>query len=86
MTIAQVEKTGLRYVDGLLATRRKLWIEACKHDGIVPDGMFVVFSDGNPYTPFLDRVTEQLREAVEACQPGGGYVGLHIKNGRAVTQ
>lgn len=33
----------------LAANVRSLWVKMCKHDGIEPDAMFVVFSKENPY-------------------------------------
>jgi hypothetical protein len=34
---------------GVTYTLRDLWVKACQHDGIDPEGKFVVFSIDNPW-------------------------------------
>ncbi|MBI4201192.1 MAG: hypothetical protein HY531_02755 [Chloroflexi bacterium] len=82
---AQVQGAGARRIAGLAATVRQLWVKACEHDGIPPDSRFVVFSEDDPYTPYHDKAVRELQEARAAFVPGGGYVGIRIRKGRAVT-
>ncbi len=37
---------------------KALWIQACNHDGINPNGKFVVLSNDNP---FNDQYREQMK-------------------------
>ena len=83
--IEKIERTGFAHIQALEYTRRRLWESACRHDDIEPDSGFVAFSDDNPFVEFMEPVDTQLREAYAACQPGGGYVGLRIKDGKAAT-
>ena len=80
-----IERAGASRIEGLSAIVRQLWEKACEHDGIPPDSMFVVFSDNNPYVPYHNKAVRELQEARAAFVPGGGYVGLRIKKGRAIT-
>jgi hypothetical protein len=60
---------------------RRVWEAACKHDGIPTDTKFAVFSDGNPYTKFIDNAFAHYA----ACRreyESGGYVGLEIERGK----
>lgn len=86
MSLEDLERTGRRHIDGLRAAVRQLWLKACEHDGVPSDSQFVVFNDDNPYMPFYNSALAQLREAQAAFVPGGGYVGLRIKDGRATTE
>ena len=79
----QIETTGRRHIDGLRATIRQLWSKAREHDGVEPESFVVVFSESNPYVPFLDKAQQEFVEARAAFVPGGGYVGLTIKKGKA---
>ena len=73
----QINRTGQRYIDGLKAVCRELWIKACEFDGIPSESKFVVFSDGNKFVPFYDKAHNQLMEAISQYK-AGGYVGLKI--------
>lgn len=46
---------------------KALWIQACKHDGINPEGKFVVLSNDNP---FNDRYREEMKIlfALKKCE------------------
>lgn len=86
MTIGDIEKVGSDYIVGMTATVQQLWLAMCHEDGIEPTAQFVVFSETNKYKPFYDRAMELLWEAKAAYRPGGGYVGLRIRDGKAVTK
>jgi len=36
--------------------RKALWIKACRHDGVEPTEIFVVFSDDNPHKKRLNEL------------------------------
>ena len=82
--IGKIEQRGREHIASLQSAISDLWQAMCKEDGIEPNSMFIVFSDGNTFTPFYDKAVQQLQEAKIAFQPGGGYVGLRIKNGKAM--
>lgn len=81
----KIERAGARHIEALSAVVRQLWVKSCEHDRIPPDSVFVVFSDDNPYVPYHNKAVDELIEARAAFAPGGGYVGLRIKKGRATT-
>jgi hypothetical protein len=80
--IAQERDATLGTVAGLENTRRACWGHACRHDGIEPGSLFVVFSEGNPYVPFLERIEGQLADARSALT-NFGYGGLVLDGGKA---
>ncbi len=51
--------------------RRSFWKKAEAYDGIKSGGMFVAFSDDNPYVPFIDRAYRVFI----AIRGGYRYVG-----------
>jgi hypothetical protein len=50
---------------------------ACRHDGLEEDTVFACFSEGNPFTPYLDRLFLQYQEA-RASYLVWGYVGQRL--------
>jgi len=82
-TIGAIEQAGFRRIADLKYAVKRTWESACKHDGIDPAASFVVFSDDNPYKPFCQLAMQEYLEAKRNHVPGGGYVGLTIKNGKA---
>ena len=82
--LEKIERAGFKRIADLEYAVRQSWKAACKHDGIEPGSKFVVFSDDNPFVKFKDAAQRELWEARAMHVPGGGYVGLTIKNGRAV--
>ena len=46
----------LRILIGRARLRKALWIKACRHDGVEPTEMFVVFSDDNPHAKRLNEL------------------------------
>ena len=73
----RIERTpALRYLAGLKATVSQLWENACEHDGVSPEELFVVFSEDNPYMVFHNNAMVRYTEAMQQYQ-AGGYVGLH---------
>ena len=85
-TIGELEKAGSDYIAGMTATVRQLWLAMCQEDGIEPTAQFVAFSETNRFVPFYAQAMTQLWEAKAAYRPGGGYVGLRIRDGKAVTK
>ncbi len=74
-----INKQGLKYIEGLRATVKQLWIKCCEADNVDPGSKFVVFSDDNQFTPFYNNALKQLWEA-EGNYKAGGYVGLRMDN------
>ena len=78
-----------REVAGWRDTVRKCWENACAHDGIPPDSVFVVFSEGNPHAVWHGRAVRELQRALVEYRAfvgsggGSGYVGLRLERGRA---
>lgn len=68
---------GLQYLADLRETVARAWRSACAHDGIDPSNTFVIFSEDNPFAPFVDEAVAQY-EAARAEYQAGGYVGLRI--------
>ncbi|MFA5186770.1 MAG: hypothetical protein WC551_09860 [Patescibacteria group bacterium] len=68
---------GLKVIAEAAAAYRSAWEAACKHDKIDPDARFVVFSDDNPYAPFIGPALQRYRET-KAAYEAGGYVGLKL--------
>lgn len=69
-------------IEGWQNTRRACWRHACRYDGIEESEAFALFSEGNPFVPFLATVNRQLAEAVAALFHFG-YGGLTIEGGKS---
>lgn len=80
--IARERSATVTAIEGLHNTRRACWRHACRHDGIEETEAFALFSEGNPFVPFLAVVNRQLREAVAALFHFG-YGGLTIDGGKS---
>ena len=80
---SRLDKQGEGYLATLQQALRDNWKQACEHDGIPPDSSFVVFSSDNPYIEVRGRIQEHYWENLAAYKVGG-YVGLRIKEGRAI--
>jgi len=75
----QLVRQADRYILGLAATYRGCWEAACRHDGLDPQCTLAVFSDENPYIPYLHRIYQQYQEALAAYQVWG-YVGQRLSS------
>ena len=72
----KINRQGERYIEGLRAAVRRLWVSMCEVDGLAPEkSAFAVFSDDNKFVPFYEKALRKLWEA-EAQYRAGGYVGL----------
>jgi hypothetical protein len=70
-------KKGKDVLDGLKATWRQVFQQACEFDGFERDTSFCIFSETNPFAPFIDRAAQEYFRAVQEYQ-AGGYVGLSL--------
>ena len=70
-------KPALRAIDGMKNTWVAAYKAACKHDGIPEDSKFSIFSDDNPFVPFVDKVYQEMCAMITEYK-AGGYVGLKI--------
>lgn len=75
----QLVRQGERSILGLAVTYRRCWEDSCRHDGLDPHCVLAIFSDGNPYTPYLRRLYQQYQEALAAFAVWG-YVGQRISS------
>lgn len=75
----QLVRQGEHYILDLAATYRKCWEAARRYDGLNSHCVFAIFSDANPYTPYLERLCQQYQEAVAAFEVWG-YVGQRISS------
>jgi len=70
-------RPGLKAIQGMRNTWISAYKAACKHDGIPEDSKFSVFSDDNPFVPFVNKAYEEYCTMKREYQ-SGGYVGLTI--------
>jgi len=70
-------RPGLKAIQGMKNTWAAAYKSACKHDGIPEDSKFSVFSDDNPFVPFVDKAFQEMC-AMMTEYKAGGYVGLTI--------
>lgn len=77
------ERTGsLQFLEDLSSACKSAYAAACKHDGIPLDTKFAVFSENNPFVPFINGgMTEYMQAKQDYFNLG--YCGMTIKNGRA---
>ncbi len=68
---------GLKAVQAAADAARRIWKQACEHDGIDPASSFVVFSDDNPYVKWHGLAMTEYWARIREYQ-SGGYVGLRI--------
>ena len=71
-------KPALRIIEGVRQAWLSAYKSACRHDGISEDSKFTIFSNDNPFVPFVDRAYEQYCEMKKQYN-AGGYIGLTIK-------
>lgn len=69
---------GKQYLADLRWNWQAIYARACKHDGIMPGARCAVFSNDNPFVPFLDRAASEFFQAVREYQ-AGGYIGLRLQ-------
>jgi hypothetical protein len=70
-------KPALKAIEGMRQTWLSAYKAACKYEDITEDAKFVIFSDDNPFLPFIDRAYIQYCEMKLEYQ-AGGYVGLSL--------
>jgi hypothetical protein len=68
---------GRKFIAGMAATVKQLWVKACEADQIPPGSQFVVWSEGNKFAPFYERAMAQYLDACAEYE-AGGYVGVRI--------
>ena len=71
-------KPALRAIQGMKDTWAAAYQSACKHDNIPSNSKFTVFSDNNPFTPFVDKAYTEYCNMIAEYQTGG-YVGLKME-------
>jgi hypothetical protein len=75
-----------RQAENYLATLRQAiqtnWRLACEYEGIPVDCKFAIFSDDNPHLKMRSQLHILYWENLAAYR-AGGYVGLHMQNGKA---
>ena len=81
--VEKLDRLAAATVHCWAATYLRVWESACVHDGIDPASPCVVFSEGNPFAPYVERAFAQWQEA-RAGSRAVGYTGLEIKDGQAV--
>jgi len=64
-------------MDDILAVASSAYRAACKHDEMPEDTVFAVFSDDNPFMPYIGRALDQYREMASNVA-AHGYEGLRI--------
>lgn len=52
---------NLKAITAAHAAYRAAWAKACQADGINPNSMFVVHSQGNPHRAALNRAAKKLQ-------------------------
>ena len=68
-------KKGADYVLSVQFAWRQVFEKACEHEGIDTNSKFVVFTDDNPFTPYVDKAAAEYFRVLGEYQ-AGGYVGL----------
>ena len=80
----KIHRDGQQAILTMAATVRRIWTQACQHDGLDPKGSFVVFSDTNPYVKWHGRAIQELQR-MKTEYDAGGYVGLTLDKGKVVS-
>lgn len=70
-------RPGLKAIQGMKSTWAAAYKSACKHDSIPENSKFTVFSDENPFVPFVDKAYQKYCSMISEYK-AGGYVGLTI--------
>jgi len=68
---------GATVVANAKAAWRSAWEAACSHDNIDPSEKFVVFSDDNPFVPYIGKAFDEFVRFRDEYL-AGGYVGLEL--------
>jgi len=75
--VEQERLGSIAAVEDMLVAASSAFRAACRHDDIPEDTTFAVFSDENPFVPFLERALVEYRK-MAANVAVHGYEGLRI--------